>query len=64
MDAEEFIREIVSPVELKSIGLMGNELIIYAGSKNKASLIGREKRRFLEMKRIIKDFFGKELKIV
>jgi NusA-like KH domain protein len=63
-DSREFIQAIISPVEFKNIEIRGNELIIQAGSKNKAALIGREKRRMLEMKRIVKDFFGKELRIV
>lgn len=63
-DAERFVRDIVSPVEFKNLEVKDMEIIIHAGAKNKAPLIGREKRRFLEMKRIIKDFFGKELRIV
>ena len=63
-DSREFIQEIIYPVEFKNIEIRGNEMIIQAGSKNKAALIGREKRRMLEMKRIVKDFFGKELRIV
>ncbi|MCL5730390.1 MAG: hypothetical protein M1165_02380 [Candidatus Pacearchaeota archaeon] len=60
----EFIKAIIDPVEFQSIEVRENEIIIRAGAKNKAALIGREKRRFLEMKKIVKDFFGKELTIV
>lgn len=63
-NAEEFVRGIVSPAEFKNLEIRDNEIIIHAGSKNKAALIGRDKRRFFEMKKIIKDFFGKELRIV
>jgi NusA-like KH domain protein len=63
-DAEEFIREITAPVEFKNTEIQGNELVILAGSKNKAALIGREKRRFFEMKKIVNSFFKKELRIV
>lgn len=63
-DAKEFVRSIVSPVEIKDLEVKETEIIIHAGTKNKAALIGRGKRRFLEMKKVIKDFFGKDLKII
>ena len=63
-DIREFIRAIISPVEFRDLEVRDNEIIIHAGSKNKASLIGREKRRFLEMKKIVRDFFGRELRIL
>jgi len=39
-------------------------MILTAGAKNKAALIGRDKRRLIEMQRITRDFFNRELKIV
>ncbi|MFZ1971130.1 MAG: hypothetical protein WAU65_03060 [Candidatus Nanoarchaeia archaeon] len=63
-DAERFVKQIVEPVEFKNLEIRDNEIIIHAGSKNKAAFIGREKRRYLEMKKILKDFFGKELRIL
>ncbi len=63
-DVREFIGTIIYPVEFKNIEFQGNEMILHAGSKNKAALIGREKRRLLEMKTIVRNFFGKELRIV
>ena len=39
-------------------------LILTAGSQSKAALIGRNKRRLLELQRIAKDYFGKEFRIV
>ncbi len=63
-DSREFIQAIIYPVEFKNIEVQGNEMIIHAGAKNKAALIGREKRRLLEMKTIVRNFFGKELRIV
>jgi len=62
-DAKFFIRAIISPVELKGVEVKDNEIILTAGSHNKAALIGRNKRRLLEMQRIMKDFFGKEFRI-
>ena len=61
--AENFIRTIVSPVRFKNFSVKDNEITI-AGGSNKAALIGRNKRRLLEMQKIIKDFFGKEFRVV
>jgi len=62
-DAESFIKSITSPVTFRNFEIRGNEIIISGGS-NKAALIGRNKRRLLEMQKIVKDFFGKEFRIV
>jgi len=63
-DAERFISTIVHPLEIKSVEIKDNCLIINAGQQNKAMLIGRNKRRLDEMKKIIKEYFGKEVRIV
>ena len=63
-DAKSFIQAIVSPVNFKDLEVTPEEIILTAGSQSKAALIGRNKRRLLEMKRIVKDFFGKEFRIV
>ena len=62
-DAEEFISTIVAPAQIKNVEIEGDYLIINSGTQNKAMLIGRNKRRFDEMKKIVKNYFGKELKI-
>lgn len=63
-DAERFISTIIYPVELKSVEMDGNYLIINADQQSKAILIGRNKQRLEEMKKIVKEYFDKELKIV
>ena len=63
-DARGFISTIVKPVTFKDFQINGNEIIITAGSQSKAALIGRDKRRLIELQKIAEDFFGKELKIV
>ena len=63
-DIQMFVKQVVSPVTFKDIIVSNNEIIITAGSQSKAALIGRNKRRLLEMQKIIKDFFGKGLRIV
>ena len=62
-DAEFFIKSIVSPVVFKNIETTNDEITIFGGS-NKAALIGRNKRRLIEMQKIVKDFFGREFRIV
>lgn len=63
-DAKNFIEDIVNPIPLKEFEIKDNEIILSASSQNKAILIGRNKRRLLELQKIIKNFFGKELRIV
>lgn len=63
-DLEKFVSAIVSPIEFKSIEVKGGEVVLTAGPESKAALIGRDKRRLLEMQRIIKDFFGKDFRII
>ncbi|MCX6747247.1 MAG: hypothetical protein NTU63_03905 [Candidatus Pacearchaeota archaeon] len=63
-DARGFIGSIVKPVTFKDLQVTPNEIILTAGNQSKAALIGRNKRRLLEMQRIVKDYFGKEFRIV
>ena len=63
-DAKAFIQAIVSPVTFKDLEVTPTEIILTAGSQSKAALIGRNKRRFLEMQKIIRDFFKREYRIV
>ncbi len=61
-DAGNFIKTIISPLTIKSFEIKDNEIVVVAG-KNKASLIGRNKRRLFEMQRIVMDFFGRDFRI-
>lgn len=63
-DARGFIGSIVRPVTFKDLQITPNEIILTAGSQSKAALIGRNKRRLLEMQRIVKDYFGKDFRII
>ncbi|MEM4625195.1 MAG: KH domain-containing protein [Candidatus Pacearchaeota archaeon] len=62
-DAEKFISTIIYPIQIKSVEIDGQFLIINSGQQNKALLIGRNKQRFKEMRKIVKDYFDKDLKI-
>ena len=63
-DAERYVREIVEPVKFKSLEVKEGIFILTAGSQSKAALIGRNRRRLIELSNILKDSFGLELKIV
>ena len=62
-DAKVFIQSIISPVTFKEIEITDEGIIVTAGAQNKAALIGRNKRRLLEMQKIVKDFFNLEYKV-
>src|SRR3989344_2539155 len=58
-EAKRFIEGIVSPVKIKAIEVKDKCIIITGGSnQTKASLIGRNKGRYEELKKILHDFFG------
>jgi len=64
-DAKRFIEDIVEPVKFKALEIKDDGMVITAGNnQNKASLIGRNKRRYEELRKIVQDFFDMELKIV
>jgi NusA-like KH domain protein len=63
-DIRRFIELVVSPVTFKDLEISTNEIILNAGSQSKAALIGRDKRRLIEMQKIIKDFFKKDFRII
>jgi len=63
-NAEKFVKAVVYPVEFVSLELKEDTLVLTAGSRNKAALIGRNRRRMIELNKILEDNFGKELKIV
>jgi NusA-like KH domain protein len=63
-DFKNFIKKIVEPIEFNNIEIKGNEIIISANRQNKASLIGRDKRRLIELQKITRNFFEKDIKII
>ncbi len=64
-DAERFIRDIIAPVTFKSLEINDRIIFLNSGSmQNKASLIGRDKRRLSELSLITRDIFNMDLKIV
>jgi len=63
-NAKQFIQAVIAPVTFKEMEITPDEIIINAGSENKAALLGRNKRRLNEMKTIVKDFFKVEYRII
>lgn len=64
-DAKRFIEDIVAPVRLKDVEVKDGVIIITAGNnQNKAALIGRNKRRYLELKKILHDLYNTDLRII
>ncbi len=64
-DCKRFIEDIVSPIRLRAIEIKDNCIIITPrSSQNKAALIGRNKRRYLELKKILHDTYSLDVRIV
>jgi transcription antitermination factor NusA-like protein len=63
-DIKRFIELVVSPVTFKDLEVLPNEIVLNAGSQSKAALIGREKRRLMEMQKITQNFFKRDFRII
>ncbi len=64
-DAKRFIEDITEPVNFKGLEIKDNSLIINAGgTQSKAALLGRNKKRYEELKTIVEDTFNLDLKVV
>ncbi len=63
-DAPRFAEAIVAPITFKSLELKEGIFVLTAGNQSKAALIGRNRRREKELRQIMKDTFGIDLKII
>lgn len=64
-DLEKFIAAIIYPIKFKNIELKEGIVTISAGLQSRAAIIGRNKSRLLEMKRVLEQYFGiKDVKII
>ena len=63
-DARKFIENVVEPVTFRNLEIKGDEIILTAGNQSKAALIGRNKRRLLEMQGIVSDYFKRDFRII
>lgn len=61
----KFVESVVSPAGFDNFEIVDGMYVITAGSRERAAtLIGRNKMRLIELSAIIKDYFGKEVKVV
>jgi len=64
-DAKHFVEQVVAPTKFKALEIKDNMIVLTAGgTQNKASLLGRNKKRFEELKLIIGDIFGLDLRVI
>lgn len=64
-DSKHFIEAVISPVRVKSIELKDGVFVITSGgTQTKAALLGRNKKRFEELKRIIQDTYSADLRVM
>lgn len=64
-DISKFVESVVSPNRFKSLEIKENVVVLCAGSNPaRASLIGRNKTRLIELEKIILEVFGMGLKII
>lgn len=63
-DIINFISAIIQPVTFTDLQIEGNEIIISAGKQTKSALIGRDRRRLIELQKITKDYLSKEVRII
>lgn len=61
--ARDFFKTVVSPVTFKEFEVTDKEIIVTAPRQTKATLIGRNKRRLEEMKKIILSFFNRDYRL-
>lgn len=57
-DIKNFVSIITYPIKFKNIEIRDGEATISANIQSKASLIGKEKARLLEMEDILGQYFG------
>ena len=57
-DMNNFVSIITYPVKFKSIEVKDGEAVINANIQSKASLIGKERARLIEMENILGQYFG------
>lgn len=62
-EAKAFIESVVEPVTIKEMEINEDEIVVGGNVQTKAALIGRNKRRLIEMQDIIKGFFKRNFRV-
>ena len=57
-EIDEFIKDVVAPIEFNGIEIKENSIVVNAGRQSKAALIGRGRQREKELGAALKNFFG------
>ena len=57
-EIDEFIKDVVAPIEFNGIETRENSIVVNAGCQSKAALIGRGRQREKELADALKNFFG------
>jgi len=60
---KRFIAVIIEPAKFKDVEVVDNKVVIEADRQDRAMMIGRNKVNLIELKNIIKEYFGKNLEI-
>lgn len=60
----KFILDLISPLTIDEVQVTPDEVIVSGSRQSKAVLIGRNKVRYMELKKIVEDVFNKQLKII
>lgn len=63
-EIRDFISDIIQPVNFNELQIQGDEILISAGKQVKSALIGRDRRRLVELQKICKEYLRKEVRIV
>jgi len=61
---KNFVSSMIQPIEVNGIEVTEEEIIISAPMQSRAMIIGRNKTKLEEMKKIVRDNFNKELRLV
>lgn len=62
-EAKMFIESVVEPVTIKEMEINEDEIVVGGNVQTKAALIGRHKRRLIEMQEIIRGFFKRDFRV-
>ncbi|MCX6749022.1 MAG: hypothetical protein NT076_05460 [Candidatus Pacearchaeota archaeon] len=63
-NVKKFILDLIAPIKIDSVEDYTSSIEISASTQSKAALIGRNKTKLEELKKITKDVLGKELRVI
>lgn len=63
-DIDKFIASVVHPTTFSGVEIQGEDVVITAGHQSKSALIGRDRRRLIELQKIIKEYLNKGVRVI